>query len=295
MQKTLSRGEWGVTHDDAGRIYRNTNESALHVDFVPTPYFARNPNLLRTRGSYEALADDDERRQHRLAGAPESRHRTARIRSGIDRPDGTLAKFTSVCAPLIYRGDRLPAELYGNAFVAEPAANLVSRIILTTTGRRCGRARRTNRESFWRPPTSASAPSSSRTRPTARSTSSTCTAASSSSAPTSPSTCAITSSRTSSNSRQALGRIYRVVHETTKRDTGTTWPATTTAQLVELPVASERLVARHGPAAARRARRSESVVAGAREARGEREGLPRTRAARALDARRRWTRSTPRR
>ena len=54
---TLQRGEWGVTHDDAGRTYRNTNESALHVDLVPTPYFARNPGLLRTRGSYERLAD----------------------------------------------------------------------------------------------------------------------------------------------------------------------------------------------------------------------------------------------
>ena len=39
VQSTLLRGEWGATQDDAGRIYRNTNESALHVDFVPTPYF----------------------------------------------------------------------------------------------------------------------------------------------------------------------------------------------------------------------------------------------------------------
>ena len=59
VRSTLSRGEWGVTQDDAGRIYRNTNESALHVDFVPTPYFARNPNLLRTRGSYESLETPD--------------------------------------------------------------------------------------------------------------------------------------------------------------------------------------------------------------------------------------------
>ena len=43
--------------------------------------------------------------------------------AGIDRPDGSIARFTSVCAPLIYRGDRLPAELYGNVFLAEPAAN----------------------------------------------------------------------------------------------------------------------------------------------------------------------------
>ena len=60
LEKTLARGEWGVTEDDAGRIYRNTNESALHVDLVPTVYFARNPHLLRTRGSYERLADDDD-------------------------------------------------------------------------------------------------------------------------------------------------------------------------------------------------------------------------------------------
>ena len=57
--KTLRRGEYGVTEDDAGWIYRNTNESALHVDLVPTAYYARNQNLLRTRGSYERLADDN--------------------------------------------------------------------------------------------------------------------------------------------------------------------------------------------------------------------------------------------
>src|SRR5882672_145672 len=58
VQPTLSRGEWGVSQDDAGRTYRNTNESALHVDLVPTSYYARNPSLVRTRGSYERLADD---------------------------------------------------------------------------------------------------------------------------------------------------------------------------------------------------------------------------------------------
>src|SRR5262245_6014684 len=46
VQPTLARGEWGATQDDVGRIYRNTNESALHVDFVPTFYYARNPALL---------------------------------------------------------------------------------------------------------------------------------------------------------------------------------------------------------------------------------------------------------
>jgi glucose/arabinose dehydrogenase len=133
VQKTLARGEWGVAEDDAGRIYRNTNESALHVDLVPTAYFARNPNLLRTRGSYERLATDNEQLNTIWPVRPNPGTNRA-YQTGINRADGSLARFTAVCAPLVYRGDRLPAELYGNVFVAEPAANLVSRIILSDAG-----------------------------------------------------------------------------------------------------------------------------------------------------------------
>src|SRR5262249_27624585 len=58
VRKTLARGQWGASQDDAGRIFRNSNESVLHVDVVPTPYYLRNPSLLRTRGSYESLEGD---------------------------------------------------------------------------------------------------------------------------------------------------------------------------------------------------------------------------------------------
>jgi mono/diheme cytochrome c family protein/glucose/arabinose dehydrogenase len=133
VQKTLERGEWGITQDDGGRIYRNTNESALHVDLVSTSYFARNPNLLRTRGSYERLASETNGLNVVWPVRPNPGTNRA-YQTGIDRPDGTLALFTAVCAPLVYRGDRLPSELYGNVFVAEPGANLVSRIILSDDG-----------------------------------------------------------------------------------------------------------------------------------------------------------------
>jgi mono/diheme cytochrome c family protein/glucose/arabinose dehydrogenase len=133
VRPTLRRGEWGVTQDDAGRIYRNTNESALHVDLVPTPYYARHPSLVRTRGSYERLASDDNGLNTVWPVRPNPGTNRA-YQTGIDRADGSLTRFTSVCAPVIYRGDRLPAELYGNAFVAEPAANLVSRIAIEDDG-----------------------------------------------------------------------------------------------------------------------------------------------------------------
>jgi mono/diheme cytochrome c family protein/glucose/arabinose dehydrogenase len=231
VQKTLSRGEWGATHDDAGRIYRNTNESSVHVDFVPTPYFARNPNLLRTRGSYEALRDDENLVNVVWPARPNPGTNRA-YQLGIDRPDGTLFHFTSVCAPRIYRGDRLPAELNGNVFVAEPAANLVSRIILSDDGTTL-RARKayekgeflTSTDERFRPVYLSNAPDG---------------------------TLYIVDMYRGVIQQRAditeylrdhiltnkleqptgLGRIYRVVHETTRRDTKR-MSAPTAAQLVE--------------------------------------------------------------
>jgi mono/diheme cytochrome c family protein/glucose/arabinose dehydrogenase len=134
VMKTLSRGQWGLSQDDAGRVYRNTNSSALYVDLVPTPYFVRNPALTRTRGSYEFLGQDGDEINitwpiHPTPGVNRG------YQTGVLRKDGTLASFTAVGAPTIYRGDRLPAELYGNAFVAESSANLVSRIIIDDDGK----------------------------------------------------------------------------------------------------------------------------------------------------------------
>jgi putative membrane-bound dehydrogenase-like protein len=128
-----TRGQWGVSHDDAGRMYRNSNESALHVDLVDGEYFARNPSLLRTRGSYERLATD-ENHLHTVWPVRPTPGLNRGYQAGIRRADGTLERYTAACSPLVFRGDRLPAETYGNVFVADPAANLVSRITLREDG-----------------------------------------------------------------------------------------------------------------------------------------------------------------
>ncbi len=129
INRTLSRGQWGITQDDAGRIYRTTNESALHVDLVPAHYYVRHPNLLRTRGSYESLTGPNGELNDVWPIRP-TRGVNRGYQYGILRPDGTLARYTSVCAPTVFRGDRLPAELNGNVFVVDPTVNLVSRFIL---------------------------------------------------------------------------------------------------------------------------------------------------------------------
>src|SRR5262245_56901585 len=53
----LSRGQWQISQDDAGRVYRNVNDSPLFVDYTPSRYFLRNPNSPRTRGLYESIID----------------------------------------------------------------------------------------------------------------------------------------------------------------------------------------------------------------------------------------------
>ena len=234
VRKTLSRGEWGVTHDDAGRIYRNTNESVLHADLVPTQYYMRNPNLLRTRGSYERLADDAN--VANIVWPVRRNPGTNRAyQLGIDREDGTLARFTAVCAPMIYRGDRLPADLYGNAFAAEPAANLVGRMIIDDTGMGLRVRKAYDRGEFL-------ASTDERFRPVWLS-----------NAP--DGTLYIVDMYRGVIQQRAditeylrnhiithtlekptgLGRIYRVVHETTRRDTTTgAGGRQTTAQLVEM-------------------------------------------------------------
>ena len=67
----LSRGQWGASQDDAGRIYRNVNDAPLFVDLIAGRYFMRNPNLARTRGFVRPA--DLARSVDNLAGARLSR------------------------------------------------------------------------------------------------------------------------------------------------------------------------------------------------------------------------------
>jgi mono/diheme cytochrome c family protein/glucose/arabinose dehydrogenase len=132
VQTTLSRGQWGVSQDDAGRIYRNTNSSALFVDLIPARYFLRHPGLVRTRGLYELLGGAELNETWPIMPTPGVNRG---YQTGVLRDDKTLASFTAVNAPTVFRGDRLPADMYGNVFLAEPSGNLVSRVIIEDTGR----------------------------------------------------------------------------------------------------------------------------------------------------------------
>ncbi len=123
--KTLSRGQWGISIDDTGRVFRNWNDDPLHVDYLPGRVLARNPAAVRTRGVYEPVTEDLAVWAARPTPAVNRGYR-----DGVLRPDGSLAVFQAAGTPTVYRGDRLPADVRGHVFVTEPAGNLVRRYAL---------------------------------------------------------------------------------------------------------------------------------------------------------------------
>lgn len=125
-EKTHFRGQWGISQDDWGRLYYNDNSSNLSGDYFPPGLGSGNPNQRSVAGYGETIVADT--RVYPL-------HPTTGVNrgymDGILDTTGRLVNFTAACGPLVYRGGLLPGF---NAFVAEPAANLIKRNVLTTEG-----------------------------------------------------------------------------------------------------------------------------------------------------------------
>ena len=122
---TLRRGQWGITQDDVGRLFYNYNTSLLHADFLSAELLARNPSLRSPAGvNVNVLREQTVFPSHATTGVNRG------YQKDTLRADGSLRTDTAACGPAIYRGDLFPAEFRGNAFVCEPAGNLVRRNVL---------------------------------------------------------------------------------------------------------------------------------------------------------------------
>jgi mono/diheme cytochrome c family protein/glucose/arabinose dehydrogenase len=126
---TEFRGQWGISHDDKGRLVYNYNWSQLHADLVPPNYLSRNKNHTPTTGIDHGLTID--RRVYPIRPNPAVNRGYI---PGTLSKDGKLQEFTAACSPYVYRGTALPDEYYGNVFVCEPSGNLVKRNVVTENG-----------------------------------------------------------------------------------------------------------------------------------------------------------------
>ncbi|MBM0106968.1 c-type cytochrome [Steroidobacter sp. S1-65] len=124
-EPTAFRGQWGIAQDDFGQLYFNNNSVALFTDALPAEYLLRNRHLPNPRGA-----------NVQMAGSSEISVWPARVNTGVNRgykilrEDGTLPVLTAACGPAIYRGSLFPESFRGDAFIAEPAGNLVKRLII---------------------------------------------------------------------------------------------------------------------------------------------------------------------
>jgi mono/diheme cytochrome c family protein/glucose/arabinose dehydrogenase len=121
-EETIFRGQWGLTQDDFGRLFYNSNSDQLRADLIPSAYLARQPHLRPAYGANVQVARDQ-------------RVWPARVNPGVNRgyqpnqltAEGRLATYTGACGPVIYRGDQFPEEFRGDAFLCEPTGNLIRR------------------------------------------------------------------------------------------------------------------------------------------------------------------------
>lgn len=129
IERTHFRGQWGISSDDQGRLYYNSNEVNLMGDYFSPGLGAANDHQQEVAGYDTRIVHDD-------------RVYPARANTGVNRGymEGILddslrlVNFTAACSPLIYNGTLFGSAYYGNAFVAEPAGNLVKRDILQEHG-----------------------------------------------------------------------------------------------------------------------------------------------------------------
>ena len=116
-------GQWGMSHDDFGRLFFSYNQDHIRGSLVPTVYATRNPHYTASAGVDVRIGLDNDVWPHAITPGV---NRRAQLRD-----DGRLAVFTANAAPTVYRGDQFPDEYRGNVFVGESAGRLIRRSVLT--------------------------------------------------------------------------------------------------------------------------------------------------------------------
>src|SRR5690606_26596043 len=127
-EPTSFRGQWGISHDNFGRLYFNNNSRQLLGDYMLPNRLVRNRYYVPKKGVNQRLTNDE--RVYPVQAVPVNRG----YEEGILDKDSVQVEVTAACGPLVYRGGAFPAGYDQNVFVCVPEANLIKRNILTFYG-----------------------------------------------------------------------------------------------------------------------------------------------------------------
>ncbi len=129
IEKTHFRGQWGITQDEQGRLFYNTNSENLLGDLFSPGFGASNENQQTVSGFNKKIVGSN-----KVYPARATTGVNRAYQPGILNDSLRLVNFTAACGPVIYNGHLFDKQYYGNAFVAEPSANLIKRNILANEG-----------------------------------------------------------------------------------------------------------------------------------------------------------------
>ena len=129
IERTHFRGQWGISQDDQGRLFYNNNSENLQGDYFSPGFGATNSNQSRLAGFSESIIKNNKVYPIR----PNTGVNRAYMKGIIDE-NLKLVNFTAACGPVIFNSTLFGPDYYGNAFVAEPSANLIKRNILSNDG-----------------------------------------------------------------------------------------------------------------------------------------------------------------
>ena len=118
--------QWGVTHDDSGRVFFSDNSSPAMGFQLPRPYW----NLIQTRSGDKPRGGEP----ISLGLAWDMDFLSAKNLCPVDDRGGPAAArkiFTSICGQSVFRGTALPFETRGDYFFCDPTIHVVRRSKLT--------------------------------------------------------------------------------------------------------------------------------------------------------------------
>lgn len=125
IEPTHARGQWGLTQDDLGRLFYNNNSQNLLGDYYLPGLGGRNPNITGMPGFNERIVADNRTFPSRPTPGVNRGYQAHVLDDSL-----RLTALTAASGPHVYRDLLFGDAYYQNAFVAEPAANLIKRNIL---------------------------------------------------------------------------------------------------------------------------------------------------------------------
>ncbi|WMT90203.1 hypothetical protein [Pelagibacterium sp. H642] len=133
VDRGISISQWGVTADDQGRILRQGNSAAPSMSYVPDYYYGRSSVFTRNRGNHEWIGGPTRAANRVWPIRPTPGINRGYVEGTLDE-NGAMIELTSAGGAAVYRGTALNGSDYGNIFVPEPAAQLVTMSTLQDSG-----------------------------------------------------------------------------------------------------------------------------------------------------------------